>query len=94
MLVCDFINVFFCYEGCFEVIVGFEIEKLVLVVFNMVVVMMFVFNVVCVKMLVEVGYWVGCLICFMGCVMWCMIEVVIEISVLSDFLKVVSLEDV
>lgn len=94
VFVCDSINIFSLISGWFEVGLVDLIIKLMFEVIGMVVVIIFVFNIVCLKILVEVVKVVGWLVCLFGCVMCWMVEVGIEIGVLSDFLVVVSFEDV
>lgn len=94
VLICDFINVFVKYLGCLEVVLVDLLCEFIVVQNQMVVVIIFVSNIVWLCMLVDVVIVLGCKICFLGCVMCCMVIVGIEIGILMNFFLVISFEDV
>ncbi|MBR9649538.1 ribonuclease J [Thalassovita aquimarina] len=92
-LICDSTNVFSPEAGRSEASIGDEIESLVDEAPGMVVATTFASNVARVKTLAEAGERAGRSICLMGRAMRRMIEAAIETGVLSDFPKVVPVED-
>lgn len=92
-LVCDSTNVFSMNPGRSEASIGREIESLIAEAGGMVVATTFASNVARVKTLAEAGARAGRSICLMGRAMRRMIEAALETGVLTDFPKVVSVED-
>ncbi|CUH66891.1 Ribonuclease J 1 [Thalassovita gelatinovora] len=92
-LICDSTNVFTPVAGRSESSIGSEIEALVEEASGMVVATTFASNVARVKTLAEAGERAGRSICLMGRAMRRMIEASITTGVLSDFPKVVPVED-
>ncbi len=92
-LVCDSTNVFSPNAGRSEATVGPAIEDLVLDAKGMVVATTFASNVARVKTLAEAGVRAGRSICLLGRAMRRMIEAAVETGVVTDFPKVVSVED-
>ncbi|WP_425070405.1 ribonuclease J [Sagittula sp. S175] len=92
-LVCDSTNVFSRNPGRSEVIVGPAVTKLVEGAPRLVVATTFASNVARVKTLAEAGERAGRSICLLGRAMRRMIEAAVETGVLTDFPKVVQVED-
>lgn len=61
---------------------------------NRVVIMCFVFNVMCVEIVGCIVLEMGCDLCLIGCLMYCMVIVVKVVGFLKDFLLIVLEEEV